>query len=127
MEGLLTLLALVVLAIPVLLVVALASIGGLKRRVVDLEDTVGQLRAGMAGLEGAGRGASAASVTAPADVRVAPNVQPQSQQHMQPQQAQESAPEQAPVDPADAASAHADRKSTRLNSSHVKTSYAVFC
>src|SRR5690606_4084986 len=72
-----------------------------------LEDTVGQLRAGMAGLEGAGRGASAASVTAPADVRVAPNVQPQSQQHMQPQQAQESAPEQAPVDPADAASAHA--------------------
>src|SRR5690606_40310717 len=26
-----------------------------------------------------------------------------------------------------AACSHADRKSTRLNSSHVKTSYAVFC
>ena len=50
MEGLLLLLGLGVLAIPVLLVVALASIGGLKRRVLELEGTVGQLEAGIAEL-----------------------------------------------------------------------------
>src|SRR5690606_39908051 len=33
----------------------------------------------------------------------------------------------APAGPFDSPSAAADRKSTRLNSSHVKISYAVFC
>ncbi|WP_202844121.1 DUF2339 domain-containing protein [Luteimonas saliphila] len=45
MEGFLVLLGLAALAVPVLLVVALVSIGGLKRRVAELEDAVGRLRA----------------------------------------------------------------------------------
>lgn len=44
MEGLLALLVLVLLAVPVLLVVALVSIGGLKRRVGQLELEVWELR-----------------------------------------------------------------------------------
>lgn len=40
MEGLIVLLLLVVLAVPVMLIVALVSISGLKRRVADLEDAV---------------------------------------------------------------------------------------
>jgi len=59
MEGLLTLLVLVVLAVPVLLIVALVSIGGLKRRVADLEDAVVRLQAGA---EGPSRAAAPASV-----------------------------------------------------------------
>ena len=44
MEGLIGLLVLAILAVPVLLVVALVSISGLKRRVADLETDVAQLR-----------------------------------------------------------------------------------
>lgn len=44
MEGLIGLLVLAILAVPVLLVVALVSISGLKRRVADLETEVAQLR-----------------------------------------------------------------------------------
>ena len=44
MEGLIGLLVLAILAVPVLLVVALMSIAGLKRRVAGLEDEVAQLR-----------------------------------------------------------------------------------
>ncbi|MBP6216005.1 MAG: DUF2339 domain-containing protein [Luteimonas sp.] len=46
MEGIWTLLVLAVLAVPVLLVVALVSIGGLKRRVGELEEAVQRLQAG---------------------------------------------------------------------------------
>ena len=64
MEGFLVLLVLAVLAVPVLLVVALASIGGLKRRVLELEETVGRLGADLAELEVAtGRRAQDASAT----------------------------------------------------------------
>ncbi len=45
LAGILVLLGLAVLAVPVLLIVALVSISGLKRRVADLERQVGQLRA----------------------------------------------------------------------------------
>jgi uncharacterized membrane protein len=48
MEGLIGLLVLVVLAVPVLLVMALVSVSGLKRRVADLETEVAQLRRGPA-------------------------------------------------------------------------------
>ncbi|MGY1519399.1 DUF2339 domain-containing protein [Luteimonas sp. A482] len=48
MEGLLSLLVLVVLAVPVLLVIALVSINGLKRRVGELEFEVGELKYGAA-------------------------------------------------------------------------------
>ena len=44
LAGILVLLGLAVLAVPVLLIVALVSISGLKRRVADLERQVGQLR-----------------------------------------------------------------------------------
>ena len=44
MEGLIGLLVLAILAVPVLLVVALVSVSGLKRRVADLETEVVQLR-----------------------------------------------------------------------------------
>src|SRR5690606_38823401 len=44
MEGLLSLLVLVVLAVPVLLVVALVSVNGLKRRVGELEVEVATLK-----------------------------------------------------------------------------------
>lgn len=64
MEGFLILLGLGVLAVPVLLVVALVSLGGLKRRVLELEDTVGRLGADLAELElAAGRRAHDASAT----------------------------------------------------------------
>ncbi|MBD9478685.1 DUF2339 domain-containing protein [Pseudoxanthomonas sp. PXM02] len=45
MAGILVLLGLAVLAVPVLLIVALVAISGLKRRVTDLERQVSQLRA----------------------------------------------------------------------------------
>lgn len=48
MEGLIGLLVLAVLAVPVLLVMALVSVSGLKRRVADLETEVAQLRRGPA-------------------------------------------------------------------------------
>ena len=48
MEGLLGLLALVVLAVPVLLVVALVSINGLKRRVGELEVEIDTLKSAAA-------------------------------------------------------------------------------
>lgn len=60
MEGVLTLLGLAALAVPVLLVVALVSIGGLKRRVAELEDAVAQLRVSAP---------LAAGAEAPADMR----------------------------------------------------------
>lgn len=44
MEGLIGLLVLAILAVPVLLIVALVSVSGLKRRVADLETEVAQLR-----------------------------------------------------------------------------------
>ena len=44
MEGLLVLLGLALLAVPILLVVALISIAGLKRRVGDLEGQVHRLQ-----------------------------------------------------------------------------------
>ena len=43
MEGLIGLLVLAILAVPVLLIVALVSVSGLKRRVADLEAEVAQL------------------------------------------------------------------------------------
>ncbi len=46
MEGLIILLLLAVLAVPVLLLIALVSISGLKRRVADLETTVSRLQVG---------------------------------------------------------------------------------
>ncbi|MDH5834576.1 DUF2339 domain-containing protein [Luteimonas kalidii] len=64
MEGFLVLLGLAVLALPVLVVVALVSIGGLKRRVAELEDAVGQLRTGVAPSPAA-REVREASVTEP--------------------------------------------------------------
>lgn len=48
MEGLLVMLGLAVLAVPVLLVVALAMISGLRRRVEALEQQLGELQAGAA-------------------------------------------------------------------------------
>ncbi|MCA0393326.1 MAG: DUF2339 domain-containing protein [Proteobacteria bacterium] len=66
MEGLLTLLVLALLAVPFLLVVALVSISGLKRRVAELEEAVGALRvrtADAADLRGPG---TADSVARPA-------------------------------------------------------------
>ena len=48
LEGLLVLLGLAVLAVPILLLVALVSIGGLKRRVGGLEQAVSMLRAAQA-------------------------------------------------------------------------------
>ena len=48
MESLLALLALVVLAVPVLLIVALASISGLKHRVAALEEDLASLQASAA-------------------------------------------------------------------------------
>ena len=48
LAGILVLLGLAVLAVPVLLIVALVSISGLKRRVADLERQVRQLRAPLA-------------------------------------------------------------------------------
>lgn len=48
MEGILVLLGLAVLAVPILLVVALISIGGLKRRVADLEQAQARLQAALA-------------------------------------------------------------------------------
>src|SRR5690606_41824050 len=43
------------------------------------------------------------------------------------QPAREPARQRVEVHPRPASGAHRDRKSTRLNSSHVKISYAVFC
>lgn len=75
MEGLLTLLALAVLAVPVLLVVALVSIGGLKRRVVELELQLDGLRAAASRGERVERAAaSAAAPPAPAPAAVAADV-----------------------------------------------------
>lgn len=67
MEGILVLLALAVLAMPVLLVVALVSISGLKRRVADLEEAQASLRDALADSP-----ASRSSTTGPGWMGAAP-------------------------------------------------------
>ena len=75
MESLLVLLALVVLAVPVLLVIALMSISGLKRRVAELEGKVGRLMANARSSAEAARPAPAAA-DQPAASPVAPAPRP---------------------------------------------------
>src|SRR5690606_28806511 len=95
----LLLLGLGVLAIPVLLVVALASIGGLKRRVLELEGTVGQLEAGIAELAVAnGHRPHAAPATAREEVAPVPQAASQPQPGPEPW---ESGPLPVPADAAD--------------------------
>lgn len=72
MEGILVLLVVALLAVPVLLVVALVSIGGLKRRVAELEEAQAQLREALAASAAGGR-----ERAAPDPVRPPPAVVPE--------------------------------------------------
>ena len=75
MEGLL-LLALLVLSIPVLLIVALVSISGLKRRVGDLESQVSRLSMQVAEAHREGAFPRSSPSSQPADASPAPSVPP---------------------------------------------------
>ncbi|TWG94331.1 putative membrane protein [Luteimonas sp. J16] len=112
MEGLLTLLALAVLAMPVLLVVALVSVAALRRRVRELEDAVARLRAGTADaaapspqreavpLSATGRGTvrhatgAASGISAP--FQVEPGAAPGPGPHVPPQEAGPAVPPPLP-------------------------------
>ncbi|MBP6798468.1 MAG: DUF2339 domain-containing protein [Luteimonas sp.] len=104
MDGIWILLVLAVLAVPVLLVVALVSIGGLKRRVGELEDQVGRLRA-QAAASADVREATARDAMAPMPVVSTGAVAPPPDVPREPTLAELTAAARAPAPPSRAAEA----------------------
>ena len=88
MESILVMVALAVLSVPVLLVVALAGLGTLKRRVAALEDEMGRLRV-----------AAASPSPAPSPARVAPRPVPAAAVEPRPGHAPAAAAATAPSQP----------------------------